>query len=171
MQIKEYIQQAFNYTYWANRRYLAVAEGLPQKQLLQQHGHSWGSVQSVLLHMLSSETVWLRRWNGDSPSRHLDPNDYPSLAAVKEKWLTVEREMQAFIGRQTEDSLAREISYTNFSGNTYHVPLWQMLMHVPNHETHHRGELAAMFALMQVPHPEEEAIQYFLDLSGQKKAQ
>lgn len=170
MQIKEYIQESFNYTYWANRRYLAVAEGLAQKQLLQQHGHSWGSVQSVLLHMLSSETVWLRRWNGDSPSRHLDPNDYPTLTAVKEKWLTVEREMQVFIGRQTDDSLTREISYTNFSGNTYHVPLWQMLMHVPNHETHHRGELAAMFALMQVPHPEEEAIQYFLDISGQKKA-
>lgn len=170
MQVKEYIQSAFDYTYWANRRYLAVAEGLPQKQLLQQHGHSWGSVLSVLLHMLSSETVWLRRWHGDSPSRHLDPNDYPTLTAVKEKWVSVEREMRQFIDRQIEDALAHEVAYVNFSGQSYHVPLWQMLMHVPNHETHHRGELAAMFALMQVPHPEEEAIQYFLDLSGQKKA-
>jgi uncharacterized damage-inducible protein DinB len=49
------------------------------------------------------------------------------------------------------------------------VPLYQMLMHVANHETHHRGELAAMFALMNVPHPEEEVIQYFLNSSGQKK--
>ena len=57
----------------------------------------------------------------------------------------------------------------NFSGAKFHVPLWQMLMHIPNHETHHRGELAAMFALMNVAHPEEEVIQYFLDLSGQKK--
>ena len=42
-------------------------------------------------------------------------------------------------------------------------------MHIPNHETHHRGELAGMFALMNVAHPEDEVIQYFLDLSGQKK--
>jgi uncharacterized damage-inducible protein DinB len=41
------------------------------------------------------------------------------------------------------------MSYSNFKGE-FHVPLWQMLMHVPNHETHHRGELAAMFALMDV---------------------
>ena len=170
MQVKEYIQQSFDYTYWASQRYLAVAEGLPQKQLFQQHGHSWGSVFSVLLHMLSSETVWLRRWHGDVPSRHLDPNDYPTLNAVKEKWVGVEREMHQFVDRQTEETLVREISYTNFTGQKFHVPLWQMLMHVPNHETHHRGELAAMLALMQVAHPEEEAIQYFLDKSGQKKA-
>jgi uncharacterized damage-inducible protein DinB len=170
MQVKDYIQHAYDYAYWANRRYIAVAEGMPEKKLLKQQGHSWGSVLSVLLHMLSSETVWLRRWQGDSPSRHLDPNDYPTLTAVKEKWVAVEREMRQFINLQTEEDLGREITYTNFSGQQFHVPLWQVLMHVPNHETHHRGELAAMFAAMNVPHPEEEVIQYFLDLSGQKKA-
>ena len=46
----------------------------------------------------------------------------------------------------------------------------QMLAHLANHETHHRGELAAMFALMNVAHPEDEVIQYFLDLSGQKRS-
>ena len=84
--------------------------------------------------------------------------------------MQVEREMRAFVDRQTEESLLKEIHYTNFAGLALHVPLWQMLMHVPNHETHHRGELAGMFALMEVPHPEDEVIQYFLDLSGQKKA-
>jgi uncharacterized damage-inducible protein DinB len=77
--------------------------------------------------------------------------------------------MRAFISAQTDESLEAVITYANFSGETFHAPVWQMLMHVANHETHHRGELAAMFALMDVPHPEEEVIQYFLNLSGQKK--
>ena len=170
MQVKQFLQHAYNYTYWANKRYIAVAESITQKQLLKPQGHSWGSILSILLHMLSSETVWLRRWQGDSPVRHLDPNDYPSLTAVKEKWLTVEREMLQYLDQQTEDTLSAEITYANFAGQQFHVPLWQMMMHVPNHETHHRGELAAMFAVMKIPHPEEEVIQYFLDLSGQKKA-
>lgn len=170
MNVQEYIRQAFDYGYWANKRYLAVAEGLSEERLHRKHGHSWEDVYSVLLHMLSSETVWLRRWQGDPPKAHLDPNDYPTLNAVKEKWLQVEREMRAFIARQTEQSLQDVLAYRNFAGVEYRVPLWQMLMHVPNHETHHRGELAAMFALMHVAHPEEEVIQYFLDLSGQKKA-
>lgn len=170
MEIKEYLKKAYDYTYWANRRYLAVADGLTDKQLHTKQGHSWGDVYSLLLHMLSSETVWLRRWQGDSPKGHLDPNDYPTLNAVKEKWAQVEREMHTFIDRQTEQSLKDELAYSNFSGQRFHVPLWQMLMHVANHETHHRGELAAMFAMMKVAHPEEEVIQYFLDLSGQRKA-
>ena len=168
--IQDYIKHACNYTYWANRRYIAVAEGLSPEQLHKKQGHSWDDVQSVLLHMLSSEMVWLGRWNGESPKGHLDPGDYPTLSLIKEKWEQVEREMRLFIGRQTEASLETEVTYSNFAGQTFHVPLWQMLMHVPNHETHHRGELAAMFALMNVPHPEEEVIQYFLDLSGQRKA-
>ena len=170
MRDQVYIRRAYDYTYWANRRYLAVAQGLTERQLRSKQGHSWGDVYSVLLHMLSSETVWLRRWHGDSPKGHLDPNDYPTLNAVREKWLQVEREMRTFIDRQTDQSLTSELEYINFSGQSFRLPLWQLLMHVPNHETHHRGELAAMFALMKVAHPEEEVVQYFLDLSGQKKA-
>lgn len=168
--IQDYIRQAYDYTYWANRRYMTVSEGLSLEQLHKKQGHSWDSVQSVLLHMLSSETVWLRRWTGESPKAHLDPGDFPTLALIKQKWDETERDMRRFIGRQTEASLETEVTYSNFTGQTFHVPLWQMLMHVANHETHHRGELASMFALMNVPHPEEEVIQYFLDLSGQRKA-
>lgn len=169
MDAKEYIKQVYDYCYWANHRYFAVAEGLSAEQLHREQGHSWGDVHSLLVHMLSSETVWLGRWHGETPKSHLDPKEFPTLSALKARWEQVEREMRLFIDGQTEASLQSVITYSNFRGETFHVPLWQMLMHVANHETHHRGELAAMFALMDVPHPEEEVIQYFLDLSGQKK--
>ncbi len=169
MNIKEYVKQVYDYTYWANHRYFAVAEGLTGGQLHEMQGHSWGDVHGVLVHMLSSEWVWLQRWHGASPKGHLSKDDFPTLASVKERWDKVETEMRGFVESQTEGSLQSVITYSNFSGETFRVPLWQMLMHVANHETHHRGELAAMYALMDVPHPEEEVIQYFLDKSGQKK--
>ena len=169
MDTRQYLSQVFEYTYWANRRYFAVAEALTDEQLHRKQGHSWGDVHSVLVHMMSSETVWLRRWHGESPKDHLDPNTFPTLASLKTAWAEVEKDMRAFIDAQSDQALQSAITYNNFRGETFRVPLWQMLMHVANHETHHRGELAAMFALMAVPHPEEEVIQYFLDLSGQKK--
>jgi uncharacterized damage-inducible protein DinB len=169
MDVKEYLANVYDYNYWANRRYLAVADGLTDEQLHGPQRHSWGNVHSVFVHMMSSETVWLRRWHGQSPKAHLDPKAFPTLRLLRDQWTTVENEIRTFIESQTRDSLALSISYSNFSGATFSVPLWQMLMHVPNHETHHRGELAAMFALMDVAHPEEEVIQYFLDRSGQKK--
>ncbi len=169
MNIKDYIQQAYEYMYWATKRYFAVAEGLTEEQLHRKQGHSWDDVHATLVHMMSSEWVWMQRWHGTSPKGHLDAAQYPTLAALKKRWGEVEAEMWAFIEAQSEASLQAPITYSNFRGETFHVPLWQMLAHVVNHETHHRGELAAMSALMGVSHPEDEMIQYFLNASGQKK--
>jgi uncharacterized damage-inducible protein DinB len=170
MHLKEYLQHLYNFNYWANQRYIKAAEGLTGEQLLHKQGHSWDSVYRVLLHMMSSEWMWLERWNGASPMNFLEPKDFPTLADIKKYWSELEPRMRAFVDAQTDDSLQKESSYTNTQGQTYHLPLWQMMVHVPNHNTHHRGELAAMFAIMDAPHPEDEAVQYFLDASGQKKA-
>jgi uncharacterized damage-inducible protein DinB len=169
VQLQTYLESLYDYNYWANRRYLAVAETLTEEQFFRKQGHSWDSVHGVLLHMMSSETVWLKRWHGESPQSHLDPKDFPTLASVRENWVSVEKQMRGFLAAQTGQSLQQEAAYVNFQGETFHLPLWQFMAHVPNHNTHHRGELAAMFALMNVPHPEEEVVQYFLFQSGQRK--
>ena len=83
--------------------------------------------------------------------------------------MDVEKNMRGFIAEQTEESLQRSVTYTNPKGETFTLPLWQMMVQPPNHNTHHRGELAAMFALMNIAHPEEEIVQYFLVKSGQRK--
>jgi len=169
MDIKEYLKQAYDYTNWANARYFAVAEGLTDEQLHQTQGHSWGDVHATLVHMMSSEWVWMQRWHGGSPQGHLDKAAYPTLAVLKKRWNDIQAEMRAFLEQQTGQSLQSEIGYTNFRGEAFRVPLWQMLAHIVNHETHHRGDLAGMYALMGVDHPEDEMIQYFLNASGQKR--
>ena len=168
MQLKTYLEYLYDYNYWANKRYLAVAQSLTEEQLFRQQRRSWGSVHAVLVHMMSSERMWPQRWKGEKGS-FLDPNDFPSILSVREYWVEVEKNMRAFIAGQTEGSLLREITYTNPKGETFTLPLWQMVVQPPNHNTHHRGELAAMFALMDVSHPEEEVVQYFLIKSGQRK--
>ncbi len=169
MDFKEYIQQEYEYMYWATQRYFAVAEGLTEEQLHRLQGHSWGDVHATLVHMMGSEWMWLQRAQGTSPKSQWTKEDYPSLAALKQRWTDLQAEMRAFIGAQSDETLQTPIAYTNTRGETFHVPMWQMLMQVVNHQTHHRGELAAMYALMNVPHPEDEMIQYFLTSSGQKQ--
>ena len=170
MHLKEYLQHLYDYSYWANHRYLNAAQGLTDEQLHHKQGHSWDSVHGVLLHMMSSETVWLKRWRGDSPAGHLSPADFPTFESIQANWAGLEKQVRDYLAAQSEASLEADISYVNFEGKTYHFPLWQLMAHVPNHNTHHRGELAAMFAMMNALHPEDEVVQYFLDVSGQKKA-
>jgi uncharacterized damage-inducible protein DinB len=168
MQFKDYLQHLYDYNYWANKRYLAVAETLSDEQLFRKQGHSWDSVHAVFVHMMSSERMWQQRWHGEK-GEFLDPKDFASVASIRDYWVDVEKSMRAFIAEQTEESLQHAVTYTNPKGETFTLPLWQMIVQPSNHNTHHRGELAAMFALMNIPHPEEEVIQYYLIQSGQRK--
>ena len=168
MNLKDYLVELYDYNAWANKRYLAVAEILTEEQLFRKQGHSWDSVQAVLVHMMSSERMWPQRWRGEKGT-FLDLKGFPDIASVRNYWVEVESNLRGFLAEQTDESLLREISYTNPRGETFTLPLWQMMVQPPNHNTHHRGELAAMFALMNVPHPEEEIVQYFLVKSGQRK--
>jgi uncharacterized damage-inducible protein DinB len=168
MNLKDYLTELYEYNYWANKRYLAVAETLSEEQLFRKQGHSWDSVHAVFVHMMSSERMWRMRALGERGT-FLDPKDFPAIASIREYWVDVEKNMRAFIAEQTEESLQRDVTFTNPKGETFTLPLWQMMVQPPNHNTHHRGELAAMFTLMDIPHPEEEIVQYFLIKSGQRK--
>jgi len=168
MELKQYLEHLYDYNYWANKRYLVVAETLTEEQLFRKQGHSWDSVHAVLVHMMSSEHMWPQRWRGEKGA-FLDPKDFPEATSIREYWVEIEKNLRAFLAEQTEQSLLREITYTNPKDETFTLPLWQMIVQPPNHNTHHRGELAAMFALMNIPHPEEEIVQYFLVKSGQRR--
>jgi len=169
MSIKTYLETLYEYNYWANHRYLKAAEALTEEQLLRKQGHSWDSVHGTLLHMMSSETIWLKRWQGESPRKNFSPDDFPTFASIHENWAELEKKMRGFLAAQNEQSLQEETVCIGFNGGRFHLPLWQMMAHVLNHNTHHRSELAAMFALMNISHPEEEVVQYFLIKSGQRK--
>jgi uncharacterized damage-inducible protein DinB len=163
-----YLLQLYEYHYWANRQFMDTAAGLNSEQLFQPQGHSWGSLFGVLLHMTHAEWIWLMRWKGISPAALPAQDQFPDLSSVRTRWNGLETEIMDFIRSLNSARLQQEIAYTNTSGNYYRLPLWQLMVHVPNHATHHRGELAAMFALMDIPHPEDDWLYYFLSTTGQR---
>src|SRR5512146_3083671 len=101
MKLKDYLEHLYNYNYWANKRYLAVAESLTEEQLFRRQGHSWDSVHAVLVHIMSSERMWPQRWRGEKGT-FLDPNDFAAATSIREYWVEIEKNMRAFISEQTE---------------------------------------------------------------------
>jgi len=169
MSIKTYLEGIYDYNYWANHRYLKAAESLTNEQLFQFPENRSTSIHGIFLHMLSTETIWLKRWQGEAPTQEFSPVDFPTLPSIRDRWVELEHQMRSFLSAQNEESLQEDMVCTGFNGNPFHLLLWQMMAHVPNHNTHHRSELAAMLTSMEIPHPEDEAVQYFLIKSGQRK--
>ncbi|HET9314036.1 MAG TPA: DinB family protein, partial [Vicinamibacteria bacterium] len=43
------------------------------------------------------------------------------------------------------DAMQASLRYRNLQGQEFETPLWQMVQHVANHSTYHRGQLVTMF--------------------------
>lgn len=153
----------YDYHYWMSARMLQACETLTPEQWDQPLGHSWGSVHGVLAHMLAAEVIWLARWQGHSPTALLRAETVPALADVRGEWARVEADVRKFIAECDEIRLADDFSWTDTRGNRHSAPLGPVMLHVANHGTHHRGELVAMLALLDVPHPEDDLLWYIYE--------
>jgi uncharacterized damage-inducible protein DinB len=138
------LQELYEYNAWANRRLLAAAARLTPEQLTREMGGSFPSVLETLVHILSAEWIWLSRWRGVSPTGWPAEWKITGHAALEARWGEVEREQAAFLSTLDEDALGRIIEYRNISGDPFAAPMSQMLRHVVNHSTYHRGQITHM---------------------------
>lgn len=126
----ETIRSLYAYDAWAVARILATLKNSPSPKAL-----------ALLAHLLVSERIWLLRVQGHDTSQ---VNKSPDISL--EECESLSREMRgdyaAFLGSLKEEDLSAPITYRNFKGDEYHTPLGDILLHVANHGTYHRGQIA-----------------------------
>jgi uncharacterized damage-inducible protein DinB len=143
----------YDYAVWANGRVLDAAEALPVADWTRPLGHSFGSLQGTMVHVLSSEMLWLARWQGASPAgRAVEAADAPTVAALRRTWAPVTAAFRDFVAALDTAGWQRVVGYTTLDGRPAAYPLWQMYLQAINHGTHHRAEAASMLTeLGQAP--------------------
>lgn len=139
------MEKQFEYDRWANARMLGVAVGLSPELLLKDLGSSFGSIRNTLAHILSAEWAWLERWKGTSPKQMLDPTGFPDVGTLRVRWVQVEKDQQAFLRGLTQERLEADVDYFNLQGEPVTLPLWQLMLHMINHSSYHRGQVTTMF--------------------------
>lgn len=142
--MNEEIEDLYAYNRWANHRILDAASALSTEAFAKDLGSSFPSVRDTLVHILSSEWVWLSRWRGHSPSGAPDSWDVSTLEGVRSQWTAVEQDQRAYISELTAAMLGRSIAYRTTKGEPFEQPLGQMLRHVVNHSTYHRGQVVTL---------------------------
>lgn len=157
------VRLLYDYNHWANERLLAVAETAPRERLSERVGASFDSIHGTLAHVLGAEILWLSRWRGVSPPRLLGGEDFDNLAAIRARWTAQQHELQAFLDDLTPEKLAAPLQYTNTSGKTFRYPLWQLMLHLVNHGTHHRSELADMLTRVGAAPPPTDLIVFLAE--------
>jgi uncharacterized damage-inducible protein DinB len=140
----DYIRWLYAFNRWANARYLDSVQALSPDQLARHVESSFPSALATCAHMVAAEWIWLRRWQGESPSGPPDWLTAPSPQRLREVLDEVESERDTFLAALTPERLEQAVQYRLMSGAEGTRPLGALLVHVVNHATFHRGQLATI---------------------------
>jgi uncharacterized damage-inducible protein DinB len=138
------LRTLLDYHYWARDRILAALEPLNAEQFDRDLGSSFNSIHQTLVHLYSAEWAWYMRWQGESPTAPLPIDRFPDVASVRQAWIEQEAKTRAFVDALGEEGLTRVVEYKNITGVPGAAPYWQMVQHIVNHGSYHRGQLTTM---------------------------
>jgi uncharacterized damage-inducible protein DinB len=144
MQRSDEIRELYAFNRWANALVRGAVANLSDEEFARDLKSSYPSIQATLLHIMASEWVWLARWLGTSPAGMPAGWELYTVAQIEQEWSALETAQAAFIDRLTDADLGRVVSYVNFRGESHHNELWQLLRHMVNHSTYHRGQITTM---------------------------
>ena len=151
-------QLLLDYMYWGHDRVIDGARQLAAAQLTAPIRPGFLSTLALLTHVMGAERVWLSRWQGESPKSLLTAHDIPSLDALVAAWEPLRAEMRVFV--LGVDDPNRDVIYYRTNGEEKRNVWWHLFMHVINHGTEHRSQVALYLAMHGIDVGNLDLIEY-----------
>ena len=128
-----HFERMWEFETWANRRALESIGQLTEKaECLRLFGH-----------ILAAQRAWLTRLEGhDSSQIELFPTS--AIEECEAQLAEIDRKALAYLATLDEDSLGREIVYTNQTGKSFRNTPRDILTHLGMHSQYHRGQIAIL---------------------------
>jgi uncharacterized damage-inducible protein DinB len=124
-----------------------AASQLPPEQLTRDFGTADKSVLGTLVHIFAADRVWLARVEGVPSTSFTTEADY-DLSVLQNEWPVVHEKWLAWVDGLTDETAAADLHYADMRGNHWQQPPWQIVLHVVNHATQHRGQVAGFLRSM-----------------------
>ncbi len=157
------IETLYAYNRWANQRMFSALENLSDEQFAGKMQSSFPSIRETVFHILFAEWIWLKRWKGASPRTSIANPDASSatwnallppgtpsseelatVAALKSFASSIDQERREFLRGLNDTVLQAPLNFSDLSGNPQSGPLAELLQHVVNHGTYHRGQVTTL---------------------------
>jgi uncharacterized damage-inducible protein DinB len=159
------IQHHIAYTAWATGRLLESVAQLSPEELTRDFGTSDRSVLGTLAHVFAADRVWLGRVEGNPPAKFLDPEKDLKMETLTTEWPAVLDRWKQLLAAAAQEQIDAAIAYKDLKGNPYQQPLWQIVLHMVNHGTHHRGQVAGFLRSMGKTPPPLDLIAYYRQIA------
>ena len=149
------LRQHIAYTAWATDRLMRAIEQIPPEHLTHDFQTADRTILGTLVHTFGADRIWLRRVLSEPVTAFLTDDDH-HLATLQRDWPIVHQCWAANL-----DDPSRVIHYQDLKGNPYTSTLWEIVLHVVNHATHHRGQVSGFLRALGHTPPQLDLIRYY----------
>ncbi len=134
------------YSRWASARLVEAVAAIPAEVRDRDLGASHKSIGETLKHVLFADHIWLARVTGEEIDR--------DWTAVWDRWASL-------ADSWTDADLDRVVDYRDMKGNAHRSRVDEIVMHVVNHATLHRGQVMGMLRQLGVAPPATDLIFFY----------
>ncbi len=149
MELKEHIKSIWLYNQWANEK---LFNTIPVEVADIEINSSFNSIRKTVYHLWDAETVWLERLMDKTLTAWPPSANY--TGTFEESFAKIKEQENTYIQFIDESDLSHRISYKNLKGDEFSNSYFEILAHVANHSTFHRGQLVTMLrqaGVTQIP--------------------
>ena len=160
--MKADFQRMAAYNRWANERlYGAVGKLSPEAFAAPRSGF-FPSLLKTLNHILVGDTVWMGRLEATGSSiKRLDQILHADLESLQAARAAMDDRIVGYVDVIAPARLGEDLLYRTVAGDPMTTQVAQVMAHVFNHQTHHRGQAHAMLSSTEVAPPSLDLL-YFL---------
>lgn len=138
------LQHYFEYSDWASGVVLQAAESLNDAALDRHHDIGLASIRRTLLHLQAADQNWLENWTEGSKPGFAELPKETSLADLRTKWERSMAGRNAYVAKQTDETLMREILAQPTEGIKLYFRLGESMLQLCVHATLHRTQIVNM---------------------------
>lgn len=153
--MKPHFSKMARYNAWANARLYGMARSLPDASYRKDVGAFFGSLHGTLNHLLATDRIWMRRFTGlGDPPITLNAilfGDLPSLEVARQE---EDKRIVQHVDDLSDDDIGKELNYTTTGGVPQCYPMGDLLTHLFNHQTHHRGQAHTVLTVLGMAAPQ-----------------
>lgn len=140
---KEFLIQMFKYNKWANSRYRTVLRDIEMDDL--RINTEYGLLLDRIIHIFASYEMWHQRLHNQSPTGVIKSTDFANWTELENKWLEMDDLLIDYVSTVSQNLLDETVSYTSLDGREFTRKREDILFHLIQHPTYHRGQLSSFF--------------------------
>ncbi len=164
----ELLRTHIDYTAWASGRQVEAAGQLTPEELTHDFGSADKSVLGTLVHVFAADRIWMSRIAGDPPAKFIDPERDMHLSVLQDAWPPLLKKWQEWASSLTDELVEADITWKDPKGNSLSMPTYQLVLHVVNHGTHHRGQGSGFLRALGKTPPPLDLARFYRDLKAAK---